>query len=168
MECRDMKKHLIRYSSGDLPESDRVFVESHLGDCKECGTYLAQSYRAWDMLDEWKEIETGRDYVSEFWKRVSNEETNRRSFLRFLRIPRPQLALAGALATVLIVGIFTFAIFSPDRGMERLTEGDEQDDLILEELDRATSGEVSDALAIYGPWDNEVEIMRINGNGGMN
>ena len=159
---------MIQYSSGDLPDSDKEFVETHLGECEECSAYLAHSNMVWDVLDEWKDIEPGAEFVSEFWRRLSEEEKDRMTFFGLFNIPRPGLAVAGALATVLIVGIFTFAIFSPDQEMNRFSERDEQDDLILQELDRATTSEAPEALAIYGPWDNGVEIMRINGNGGMN
>lgn len=169
MDCRDIKELVIQYSSGDLPEGDKQFVEAHLAECDDCNAYLSQSYRAWNMLDEWEDMEPGGEFVSEFWRRVAKEEMDRKGFFGLFNIPRPGLALAGALATVLIVGIFTFALFSPEEESVRFTERDEQDDQILRELDRATTSETPpEALAIYGPWDNEVEIMRINGNGGMN
>lgn len=168
MECRDLRELVIRYSSGDLPERDKEFVETHLGECKGCSAYLDQSHRAWNMLDEWDEIEPGAQYVSEFWSKVSEEEVDRESFFGIFSLHRPKLALMGAVVTILVVGVFTFVLFTPDHGIDRFTAKDEQDDIILQELDRATSSQVSDALAIYGPWDNGVEIMRINGNGGMN
>lgn len=169
MDCRDIKELVIQYSLGDLPEGDEVLVETHLDACEECTAYLAQSQMAWKMLDEWEGIEPGGEFVSEFWRRVAQDEMERKNFFGLFNIPRPGLALAGALATVLIVGVFTFALFEPDQDSMRFTERDEQDDQILRELDMATTSETPpESLAIYGPWDNGVEIMRINGNGGMN
>jgi len=169
MDCRDIKELVIQYSAGDLPAGDEVQVETHLAGCEECSAYLAQSRMAWKMLDEWEGIEPGGEFVSEFWRRVAQDEMERKNFFGLFNIPRPGIALAGALATVLIVGVFTFVLFEPDQESMRFTERDEQDDQILRELDMATTSETPpEALAIYGPWDNGVEIMRINGNGGMN
>jgi hypothetical protein len=100
---------------------------------------------------------------------VAREERESGSgfFARFKKL-KLNLALAGALATVLIVGMFTFVLFKPDSGFRSYAGIDAQDEQILLELDSATSRETADALSIYGPWENRVEIMKINGNGDMN
>ncbi len=168
MDCRDIQELVVQYSSGDLPGSDKEFVETHLRDCEECRAYLSRSYKLWDLLDEWQGVEPGREYVADFWHRVSGEEDHGKGFFGRLKEFRPNWALAGAVASVLIVGIFTFAVFGPESGYEGFSERDEQDELILLELDMATSRETAEALAIYGPWDNGINVININGKGGMN
>ena len=169
MECRDCKELVIRYSSEDLPDGDRDLVQAHLGECEECSQYLAQSESLWSLLDEWREIEPRADFISDFWGRVSKEESGFYPGL-FTRLKKlkPNWALAGALASILIVGIFTFALIGPDSGYRNYTNNDEQDEMLLLELDNATTRETTEELSIYGPWDNGVEIMKINGNGDMN
>jgi hypothetical protein len=169
MECRDYKELIIGYSAGDLPESDRMSVIAHIGECEDCRLYLSRSERVWELLDGWQGVEPRSDFVSGFWGRVAREERESGSgfFARFKKL-KLNIALAGALATVLIVGMFTFVLFKPDSGFRSYAENDAQDEQILLELDSATTRETADALSIYGPWENRVEIMKINGNGDMN
>lgn len=168
MDCRDIKELIVQYSSEDLPASDREFVEGHVGECEECRAYLSRSYKLWDLLDEWQGMDPGTEYVSDFWNRVSSEEDGRKGFLGRLKEFRLNWALAGALASVLIVGIFTFAVFGPESGYLGFSDRDEQDELILLELESATSRDTAEVLAIYGPWENDLDIININGDGGMN
>ncbi len=168
MDCSDFKELIVSYSSDDLSGGDKALVETHLKECGECGLYLSQSNELWNLLDEWKKIEPGDEYVADFWQRVSKEEADHRGFLGVFKKFRFNWAIAGAFASILIVGIFTFAIFGPGSGNGIFTASDERDELILLELDRATSRETADVLAIYGPWDNGIDTVNINGNGGMN
>ncbi|MEQ9620143.1 MAG: zf-HC2 domain-containing protein [Deltaproteobacteria bacterium] len=168
MDCSDFKQLIVGYHSGDLSGDDKVLVETHLKECGECSLYLSQSAEVWNLLDEWKEIEPGSEYVADFWQRVSREEAGRGGFLGIFKKFRFNWAIAGAFASILIVGIFTFAIFSLDSGNRLFTASDERDELILLELDRATSSETAEVLAIYGPWDAGIDTVNINGNGGMN
>lgn len=168
MDCSDFKELIVSYSSDDLSGDDKALVEAHLKECGECSLYLSQSNELWNLLDDWKGIETGGDYVTDFWQRVSSEEAGSGGFLAIFKKLRFNWALAGAFASILIVGIFTFAIFAPDAGKSIFTAADERDELILLELDRATSRETADVLAIYGPWDSGIDTVNINGNGGTN
>ena len=59
---------------------------------------------------------------------------------------RPKLAVSGALATVFIVGIFTFALLGPGTLDRVFRSADEKDEMILIELDRATASETSELL----------------------
>lgn len=169
MECSDCKQLIVSWSSGDLPPSGIESIEAHIRECPECRLYMSQSDRVWNLLDEWREIEPRSDFVSTFWDRVSKEESAPGwgvfSYVRKLRL---SWALAGALASVLIVGIFTFALFKPDSGFETYADNDARDEQILLELDDATTRETTDVLSIYGPWENRVEIMKINGYGDTN
>ncbi len=169
MECRDCRELIISFSSGDLPSSGRESIEAHIGECPECGLYMSQSAGVWNLLDEWREIEPRGDFVSSFWDRVSREEREPAwGVLPRLRKLGLSWTLAGALASVLIVGIFTFALFKPDSGFMTYADNDARDEQILLELDNATTRETTDALSIYGPWENSVQIMKINGYGDMN
>jgi len=166
MECRSIKELIVRYSSGDIEETEKVLVDEHIRGCSRCEQYFLHSEKLWDALDAWKEIEPGREFVAKFWNKVSAQEDKARTgFFGWLKGFRPKLAVSGALATVFIVGMFTFALLGPGKldGVFRST--DEKDEIILIELDRATNTETSELLAIYGPWDNSFDV---NGNGGMN
>jgi predicted anti-sigma-YlaC factor YlaD len=167
MECRDCKELVIGYSSGEISDVERDLVEAHLGVCEDCSEYLAQSDKLWTLLDEWRGIEPRSDFVSGFWERVSEQErAGYWGFIGRLRYLKPNFGLAGALATIMIVGIFAFALIGPDTGYHNYNyaqKNDEQDELLLNELDNATTRDTAADLAIYGPWDSGVQIMKING-----
>lgn len=167
MECRNIKEYIIRYSSGDIEGSERDLVDEHVKACKDCRWYLLRSEKLWDTLDVWEEVEPRGEFITEFWKRVSSQENTARGGLwSYLKSLRPSLAVTtGALASIFIVGVFTFAVFGPGITDTPLRDSDERDELILIELDRATTTEASELLAIYGPWDNSFDAI---GNGGMN
>lgn len=169
MECSDYRELIVSWSSGDLPPSGIESIEAHIRECPGCSLYMSQSGRVWNLLDEWREIEPRSDFVSAFWDRVSKEESAPgRGVFSYVRKLRLSWALAGALASVLIAGIFTFALFKPDPGFETYADNDARDEQILLELDHATTRETTDVLSIYGPWENRVEIMKINGYGDTN
>ena len=166
MECKDIKELIVRYSTGDIEEKEKALVDRHVKDCQGCENYLLRSQNLWDTLDAWEDIEPEREFITEFWSKVSLEEDRASAgFLGFLKSFKPKLAVSGALATIFIVGIFTFALLGPGTLENVFRSGDEKDEMILIELDRATSSETSELLAIYGPWDNSFNA---NGNGGMN
>ena len=166
MECKDVKELIIGYSSGDISESEKTVVDRHISTCTGCEQYFMRSQKLWDTLDVWEEVEPKAEFVTEFWQKVDSEEEKAGAGLfGWLRGFRPKLAVSGALATVMIVGVFTFALLGPGAIDEVFRGGDENDEMILSELDRATNSETTELLAIYGPWDNSFGVNR---NGGMN
>ena len=166
MECRSIKELIVRYSSGDIEETEKVLVDEHIRDCSGCEQYFMGSEKLWDMLDAWDEIEPEREFIAEFWNKVSVQEDKAKAgFFGWLKGFKPKLAISGALATVFIVGISTFVLLGPGTLDKVFRSSDEKDEMILIELDRATNTETSELLAIYGPWDNSFDV---NGSGGMN
>lgn len=165
MECRDCKEIVVRFSSGEVSNAERGMIEAHLEGCEDCNQFLAHSDRLWTFLDEWREIEPRNDFVSSFWERVSEEErAGDRVFIRRFKNLMPNLRLAGVLASILIVSIFIFVLIGLDSGYRQYSQNnDEQDERILNDLDNATSRDTAAELAIYGPWDSGVHIMKING-----
>jgi len=166
MDCKDIKEILMQYSLGDLGQVEKVDVEKHLEECNECRLFLSQSNQLWNLLDRWDEVEPKGEFVSKFWDKASIHETNYKpGFLSQLRNFRLNWTLAGVMASIFLVSIFTFAVLSPDTTNILFTSVDERDELILIELDNALSRETADVLSIYGPWDDNLDV---NGNGGMN
>lgn len=165
MECSSVRELIIRYSSGDIVESEKSLVNLHIKECGSCEKYFMRSEKLWSTLDAWDEIEPAGEFVTKFWDKVSMEEDKTGGLLGWFRGFRPKLAVSGALATVFIVGVFTFALLGPGTLEDVFRSGDERDEMMLSELDRATNSEASELLAIYGPWDNSYGA---GGNGGMN
>jgi len=165
MECKDIRRILVQYSLGDLGQVEKVGVERHLEECNECRLYLSQSNELWNLLDTWEEVEPDGNFISQFWDHASIDETKYKpGFLSQLGNFRLNWTIAGAMASIFLVSIITFAVFSPDITNTLYTNADEQYELILIELDNALSRDTADVLSIYGPWDNTFDV---NGSGGM-
>jgi len=149
-----------------LGQVEKEGVEMHLKECDECSLFLAQSNELWNLLDTWDEVEPQGEFVSKFWDKASIDETKFiPGFLSWIRNFKLNWTLAGAMASIFLVSIFTFAVFSPDTRDNLFTSADERDELILIELDNAISRETAEVLSIYGPWDGDSNV---NGNGGIN
>ena len=166
MECKEIKEIVIQYSLGGLKHVEKAGVESHLDNCAECRSFLSESKKLWGLLDTWNEVEPNKEFVSKFWDKTSIDETNfKPGVLSRLGNIRPNWTLAGAMASIFLVSVITFSVFSPDTRNSLFMSADERDELILIELDNAISKETADVLSIYGPWDSGPDV---NGNGGIN
>ena len=168
MGCNDVRDMIAGYSSGELSDSGKEAVESHIAECEECSLYLFRYEGVWNLLDEWREVEPRTDFVSGFWAKVAEEESARdRGILKKLL---HGWGLAGAFATVILVCVMTVTMLVPQSGKVNYANNDARDEQILHELDNATARDAadSDALSVYGPWDNGVEITRISGYGDQN
>jgi len=166
MDCKNIKELLIQYSLGDLGPVEKTSVESHLENCTECRSYLSESNNLWSMLETWDEIEPDTEFLSNFWDKAAVNDVKLESgFLSWFRDIRLNWTLAGAMASIFLVSIITFSVFSPDTTNTLFMSADQRDELILIELDNAISRETADVLSIYGPWDDDSDV---NGNGGIN
>ncbi len=166
MECNNIKELLTQHSLDALGQDEKVSVERHLEECNDCTLYLSESRELWGLLDTWDEIEPDGKFVANFWDKTSIKETKLQpGFLSRFRNLKPNWGVAGAMASIFLVSVITFAVFSSDSTNTLYTSADEQDELVLLELDNALSRETSDVLSIYGPWDGAMDV---SGNGGMN
>lgn len=166
MECKEIKETLIEYTLADLSYAEKANIESHLDGCADCRAFVSESKGLWSLLETWEEVEPSSDFISDFWDKVSVEETKAKpGFLNWIQNIKPNWTLAGAMASIFLVSIITFGAFSPETRNSLFMSADERDELILIELDNAISRETADVLSIYGPWDGGSEI---NGNGGFN
>ncbi len=166
MDCSVVKELIVQYSSGDLGQDRMAVVESHISRCQECGLYFKQSEKLWTLLDVHGEIEPEADFVSNFWDRVSQDEIKSQSgLLNWLKNVKLNWTMAGAMASILILCVFTFTLFQPGTDRNSIL-ADDQDELLLLELDNAISRDTAQLLDIYGPWENGNDML--NGDGGTN
>jgi anti-sigma factor RsiW len=64
MTCRDLVEFLMDYLSGELPTSQRMAFDEHLGECPECVAYL-KSYE--------ETVQLGKDVLKQPDKPVPDE-----------------------------------------------------------------------------------------------
>jgi predicted anti-sigma-YlaC factor YlaD len=157
MSCNELKELILEYTVGNLDQDDKLRVESHLGECKDCNRFFRQSNEVWDLLDEWDVIEPKRDLVTNFWRSVSEEDSKGIRISDFFKSFRLGWSRAIALAVILIISVISFNIFEPEQTRVVFTESDKADEELLIELDRAVSRETARGLSIYGPWEDEIE-----------
>jgi len=168
MDCKNIKELLIQYSLDDLESDEKASVESHLDTCSECKSYLSESKNLWSLLETWDELEPDAQFLSNFWDKAAVDEVKLKpGFLSWVRDIKPNWTLAGAMASIFLVSIITFGVFSPDMANNLFMSDERQDELILIELDNAISTETAGVLAIYGAWDGGTDVDG-NGNGGIN
>jgi anti-sigma factor RsiW len=166
MDCKNIKENLVQYSLDDLRDTEKISVESHLESCSECRDYLAESENLWNLLEVSGEIEPDAEFLSNFWDKVNVDGPKiKPGFIHWIRNINLNWTLAGAMASIFLVSIITFGVFSTDTRNRLLMSTDERDELVLMELDDAIAKETSDVLSIYGPWDSEADV---NGSGGVN
>lgn len=109
---------LSRYIDNELSEAERVKVEEHLKDCKDCRETLSIFRRNEQILRGALSIETfGNEVVEKVMERISpsSNRLSRRILRAFARIPRPAwggLAAAVAVAALLLVIIAQSAMLS--------------------------------------------------------
>lgn len=163
MSCNELKESILEYKVGNLDQSEKIRVESHLRECKECNLFLMQSNQVWDLLDEWDIVEPKQNIATEFWKRVSEEDVKGKGIFDYLKNLKLNWSFGAALAVILIVSVLTFNVFEFRRTEVVFTEIDEADEELLIQVDRAISRETAKSLEIYGAWD---EIPEENNKGG--
>jgi hypothetical protein len=157
MSCKELKELMLEYTVGNLGQSEKLRVESHLGECKECYRFFRQSNQVWDLLDEWDVIEPKKDIVTNFWQRVSEEDPKGRGIFDFFKNFKLSWSRTIALTVILIISVISFNIFEPEQTRVVFSESDKADEELLIELDKAVSRETARGLSIYGPWEDEIE-----------
>lgn len=75
MECHTIKKCLPIYLDGELSSAEAARVKQHLDVCSDCLAEYELCKQTWDICDMVPKIEPRADFVSQFWTRLSNEQT---------------------------------------------------------------------------------------------
>ncbi len=117
MKHKAVKKKLIRYLDGDLPEDEQLLVREHLSSCSECRSRLNRLQEFW-KTDRPVPRLTAPPYL---WNRVSEglregeEEAGVAGVLaRLFPYLRPVAAMVLILVTIL-AGILMGEYFMADR-----------------------------------------------------
>jgi hypothetical protein len=158
MRCEKIKELILEHRIRDLDQSEKLKLDTHLGECKECDSLFRHSNEVWNLLDKWESIEPREGFLTEFWNRVLEEDTKKKeSTFDFFRNWKLIWAPVAALTIIVIVSVISLDIFQPKLAEVVFTAEDEEDEKLLIELDRAISRETAESLDIYGPWNEEIE-----------
>ena len=157
MECEKIRELILDYSEGDLNQSDKLGVERHLKECKECNIYFEQSHKVWNLLDNWHTVGIKNDFIPRFWDRVITEDRKKGNVFDFFRNLRVNLISGGVGVIILILVVFLVNILVSHHENIVFTEEDRSDEELLIEFDRSITKETAESLEIYGPWSDEIE-----------
>lgn len=154
MSCKIIKKLILDYTADRLDRIERLHVENHLKDCKDCNQFFIYAKNEWRLWEEWEDIEPSGDVVNRFWKRISEKELGKgEGIFSIVKSFIPNWSLIPSLSLVVAVGIASILYIHLSHQKVSYTEMDREDEELLFELDRTLSTNNTNLLEIYGPWD---------------
>jgi hypothetical protein len=110
MKCKDIKILLHSLIDGELKESEKKEVESHLKMCKCCSEEFKRMKKLHTFLKTTiKEKELPEGFEAKVWEKIEKIEERKGIFIPVRFIPR----LVGAICVVIILGILLVGKKSP-------------------------------------------------------
>lgn len=101
MNCKDFEELLSAYADGELPRTQREFIEEHLSGCADCRETLAQFEAAGRQLSSLRETPVASDIrIATMSKIKATSTLPRKSFRRWLR---PALVVGTVMILLTIV-----------------------------------------------------------------
>jgi hypothetical protein len=73
MRCKKYREQIVLYHYGDLSESERTELESHIGVCRECAHDFADTKEVLNLLNESKEEQVPEADWNKCWNTVSTD-----------------------------------------------------------------------------------------------
>ncbi len=144
MKCSLVKRALPLFFDGQLGEKKALEVKAHVEHCLSCKKELELLRGAWDFLNKWEPVLPSPDFKANFYKRLAQEETSRRSqgVFAFPKLKPRLIPLFATLSVALIIGAyFTNSFMSLNaKHLAQLT-GD-QDIRMLRDLELAEDFDV--------------------------
>jgi anti-sigma factor RsiW len=98
MNCTDARQHWMLFLDSEADPELHLHIRDHLGQCSACARWFAQQQRLEQAIG--KRLATGRA-TPELWNRILNRTRIRQP----IRRRRRWLALAGGLATAVILAV---------------------------------------------------------------
>jgi anti-sigma factor RsiW len=99
-----IQHQLSAYLDGELPPTEMADVRQHLTECEECRQEVEELRATRDLVRRLQTPPVPADFASSLWDRIERDEP-RRAFSIFGWVPRPALALAAVLLTVILLGV---------------------------------------------------------------
>ncbi len=153
MQCDVVKKMMALYLDDGLSEKDKRLVQDHCVACSDCEAELNLFRQTWDLCGEPEVIEPRADFVSQFWTRLSSEQTifdkYRFKMRNFLLFKKPAFSMVIGGVFVLLISIVS---------MQNLGWFEHEDVLIVQkEQDPIISGKIMQEVVVAKKGVQEVE-----------
>ena len=154
MNCGEMQKLIPEYIDGDLQPVEIDAVKQHLEQCAACQKEATLYKGAWQMLNEWKDIEPEPGYISRFWTKVAMEKPWYQEFLTELKDKLNFGRLAPVFVTLsillLVSAVSLQVYFQPDGGnADLLTSLNDEEVEFVENLELAENYEIIEDLDFW-------------------
>jgi anti-sigma factor RsiW len=111
MTCERIEELLSAYLEGELNQTDRAEVESHLAGCADCGALLAVLSRTQKALAGFPELDPSPGLLARL---VAIPERKKKFSFTFDFVLKPALQPVFA-ATAIFMTLLSFYLFSPDK-----------------------------------------------------
>jgi hypothetical protein len=109
------EEELILYRYGESAEAEAI--ERHLGECKRCRAEHEALRGALETIDSAPLPSRGEDYPEQVWRRVADRVPQRSAAPWTTWLTWPRLALAGSVATLLVVAFLVGRDVGVDQGI---------------------------------------------------
>jgi len=103
MNCKDFEELLSAYADGELPRTQREFIEEHLSSCADCRETLAQFEAAGRRLSLLREAPKAPDIRRTTLSKIKTSNTlSDRSYKRWVRPVTAAAAIVAVIAILLV------------------------------------------------------------------
>ena len=158
MECEKIRKVILENPETDIDKTQLSEIKIHIKDCKECTTFYEDNRGIWKLLDIWEPLVPEKDYVTKFWKKISEENLkNTGGIQKFIKNLRLSLMIPPAFAILFIVGIISFNFINDKNNYIVFTEIDRADEELLLNIESAITSKTTENLQIYGLWEENID-----------
>lgn len=117
MKCIKARKKMALHVSGDLPEREKISLETHLLNCRSCREEFAILKRSQEAIEKISKIDSPvplrSDFAQAVRKNVSNEDrkqSQKQGRFSPLIIWKPALGILGVLA-IIVLGLLSLSGF---------------------------------------------------------
>lgn len=160
MNCKQVQRKLSDYVDRNLSDSEKMIIENHLDDCRNCSSEFASlqailteaskmdNVTAPDVL--WEKIEYQLDAgANSLLSRISASMSHLKAGLQnAIPIPMPVLRMAGVIS-VLIIGVLIGRFFYPTEKKEVTVPTAEVQDGKMQLLSERTVGYVDKSKILF-------------------
>ena len=129
MKCNSIHNQLIGYLDDEIDNDLRSEIEAHLKECSRCSEFLTRLKKAFDMVDEEKQIQPDPYMITRIMARLDDRKS---------MLPKHKFRLAFqivAFIAIIAIGIYSGILIGKNFTNESSVSADYQNEIYyLDEL----------------------------------
>lgn len=153
-ETEKNKELIQRYLADDSPDKQNSSISELLEKNPELDKYLRRSEKVWELLGQAEMVEPNPNYISNFWSRLREEEQiQQQGFLDKIAALNIRWVFVSSFVTVLFVSALIVNVFILNSDKETQFTFNKQDEMLINNLDKAITKKTAASLDVFGPWE---------------